>query len=67
MCVDDIVDIDLWADTAVQTAVTAIREAEAISNYILLPGEAPFLPFCLTLPSKKKVLTHKTNSTNTPN
>lgn len=56
MCVDDIVDIDLWTDTAVQTAVTAIREAEAISNYILLPGEAPLLPFCLTLPSKKRFL-----------
>lgn len=31
-CVDDIVDIDLWADR-VQTAVTAIREeAEATSH-----------------------------------
>lgn len=55
-CVDDIVDIDLWADM-VQTAVTAIREeAEATSHYILLPGEAPLLPFCLTLPSKKMFL-----------
>lgn len=64
MCAEDIVDIGLWANTAVQTAVTAIREAEAISRYVL-PGEAPFFHSVLLF-VQKKILHENTNSTNTP-
>lgn len=39
MCVDVTVNIETWANT-VQAAVTAIREVDATSHYILLPGKA---------------------------
>lgn len=46
MSINDIVDTGLWADT-VQTAVKAIREVEAPSHDIVLPGEvaSPSLPY----------------------